>query len=246
MSGFPERRTASDAWRWLACLCIAQLTACALDEDALSGTADPSLAPDGGLPLDGGGYPEAGAFLDGGVTGDAGWPGSTADAAVQRDGGGGNGCALGAAGSFATDAQLDLFGDTVYFARGQELPAGRYRVTYADGCMKFNVLQPWTVNQNIGVGTDGWYLVGASKSDRVVLLPGTDIIVPFAGYGDFASCVAANRQLPPKEFDFKGGKLGVYLNDAPYTDNLSGEGGRNPKWELTLLVDECPPGLVLL
>lgn len=225
-----SRRSTSNLARLAAHgLCVVQLAGCVLDADMVGGTADPNVLFDGGAGLGS----EAGRSADAGP-GEGPW--SNPGPALE-------GCTLGAAGSVATDVQLDLFGEVVYFAKGQALPAGRYRVTYVDGCMKFNVLQPWTVNQNVGVGTDGWYLVGNSKSERVLLLPGTDVILPFLGYGDFAACVAGNLQQPPKEFDFAGGKLGVYLNDAPYTDNLSGEAGRNPKWELTLLVDKCPPGL---
>jgi hypothetical protein len=52
--------------------------------------------------------------------------------------------------------------------------------------------------------------------------------------------------MPVVEFDFAGGKLGLWLDDAPYQDNAAGVDGRNPKWQLTLLVEECPPDLVLL
>jgi hypothetical protein len=174
------------------------------------------------------------------------------DAAARRDAvadartsSGSSECKLGEAGSFATDAMLDLFGQVTYFAKGQALPAGRYRVTYVDGCMKYNAFQRWKVHQNVGLGPDGWYLVGASKAERVALLPGlaSDL---FGGYAEFEDCVRANKDVPPQEFDFAGGKLGIALNDSPYDDNLTGEQGRNPKWTLTLLVEECPPDLILL
>jgi hypothetical protein len=148
-------------------------------------------------------------------------PPSVRDAAAPRDAAAdarpsfsGSECKLGEAGSFASDAMLDLFGQVTYFANGQDLPAGRYRVTYVDGCMKYNAFQSWKVHQNVGLGPDGWYLVGASKSDRVTLLPGlaTDL---FSSYASFEDCVSANKAVPPKEFDFAGGKLGIALNDMP-------------------------------
>jgi hypothetical protein len=161
------------------------------------------------------------------------------------DGTGSDGnCALGEAGSFATEGMLNLFGDTIYFAKGQKLPKGRYRVSFEDGCMKYNAAFTWTVNAIFG--GDGWWLVGDSTSDRVLLLPGTGGIIPgMGGFTDFEECVTANKALAPKEFDFDGGKLGIYLNDAPYDDNGAGQGGRNPKWKLVLL-GECPPDLILL
>jgi hypothetical protein len=45
--------------------------------------------------------------------------------------------------------------------------------------------------------------------------------------------------LPPIEFDFEGGPLGIWLADSNYGDNLSGVGGRNPSWKLTLLSGSC-------
>jgi hypothetical protein len=48
--------------------------------------------------------------------------------------------------------------------------------------------------------------------------------------------------VPPEEFQFDGGKLGVWLNDNPYLDNVAGDDGGNPKWQLTLL-GTCPPYL---
>jgi hypothetical protein len=60
-------------------------------------------------------------------------------------------------------------------------------------------------------------------------------LVGAGGFATFDECVAANVPLPPIEFRFDGGPLGVWLEDNPYTDNVAGVGGRNPKWALTLL-----------
>ena len=168
----------------------------------------------------------------------------TADAQTSRpDRSGsdtGDGCKLGEAGSFATDGSLDLFGQTIYFAKNAALPAGRYRVSYVDGCMKYNALLPWTVNQS--APPSGWWLVGTSTSDKVALLPG---VASSDFFGTFEACVSASKSVPALEFDFAGGKLGVWLDDSPYEDNTPGENGRNPKWQLTLLVKECPADLLL-
>lgn len=215
-------------------LLIAGQAGCADDDAAAAVVGDASANPPDGSAL--------ATVLDAGAT-DA-VDAEPVDAPYGRDAGSNTeGCQLGAAGSFATDQQLDLFGDVIYFAQGQELPPGRYRATYEDGCMKYNAIFQWTVNAS---ASDGWWLVGDSSSDRVTVLPGTFPAVVFDGYASFAECVAANAALPPKEFEFGGGKLGIWLNDNPYLDNQAGEGGRNPKWSLTLLVDECPPDLVLL
>jgi hypothetical protein len=144
-------------------------------------------------------------------------------------------CTVGTATSLATDGSLDLFGEVVSFGGGADLPAGRYRVTYVDGCMKYSSTQAWTIHAYAS-GSSGWWLVGASTADKVLMPPGTVGYATSNGaYAAFADCVAANLALPPAEFDFAGGPLGVWLQDSPYTDNVAGEGGRNPKWSLTLL-----------
>lgn len=178
---------------------------------------------------------------------DDGGDGDSGDGDTSGDGddtGSGENCALGEAGSFATDKMLDLFGNVIYFAKGKTLPKGRYRVAFEDGCMKYNAAFTWTVNSVLG--GDGWWLIGENTGDRVLLLPGLGGLLPgMGGFTGFEECVKANKALEPKEFEWKGGKLGIYLNDAPYDDNGAGEGGRNPKWKLVLL-GECPPDLVLL
>jgi hypothetical protein len=152
-------------------------------------------------------------------------------------------CGLGAAGSIATDQSLNLFGQTVYYLDGGALPAGRYRATYVDGCMKYDFIFNWTVQQGTPT-SGGWFFVGASNADRIAKPPGTGANgSPTAGgFADFDACVAANLAEPPVDFTFDGGPLGVFLDDNPYTDNVAGEQGRNPKWRLTYLAS-CPPGI---
>jgi hypothetical protein len=40
--------------------------------------------------------------------------------------------------SLTTPDQLDLFGAPTYFNDGKPVPAGRYLMTYVDGCMKYS------------------------------------------------------------------------------------------------------------
>lgn len=51
---------------------------------------------------------------------------------------------------------------------------------------------------------------------------------------------AANSTLPPLEFDFAGGELGVWLRDARDDDNVEGLDGRNPTWSLSQITSACP------
>jgi hypothetical protein len=129
----------------------------------------------------------------------------------------------------------DAFGATVGWNGGAALPAGHYRVTYTDGCMKYSSGQDWTVNAYAN-GPDTLYVVTANDA-AVAPAPGT--VGFFANQGAFASfddCVAANQSDAPLEFDFAGGMLGLWLSDSPYTDNVAGESGRNPTYRLS----SCP------
>lgn len=161
--------------------------------------------------------------------------------AGESQGGGGPddpSCELGEVSSTGTNQNLDLFGNVVYFADGIELPSGRYRIKYVDGCMKYSSAQDWAVHAYAGAEPDGWWFVGADQTQKVVVPPGSvGFLVSNGGFATFEECVSANLALPPSEFEFEGGKLGVWLQDSPYSDNLAGLQDRNPKWMLTLLGD---------
>jgi len=128
----------------------------------------------------------------------------------------------------------DVFGATVEWNGGAPVPAGHYRVTYVDGCMKYSSGQAWTVNAYAN-GPDTLYVV----ADGVSLAPAPGTVGFQQGQGAFASfdeCVAANQSDAPLEIDFDGGTLGLQLDDFPYTDNVEGESGRNPTYRLS----SCP------
>jgi hypothetical protein len=150
--------------------------------------------------------------------------------------GDGNTCDLGEVASSGTQDNLDLFGTVIYFGDGATLAAGRYRATYVDGCMKYAGSQDWTIHAYASAEPFGWWFVGETTADKIVAPPGTVGYATSNGaFATFDECVTANLALAPLEFDFVGGKLGVWLQDSPYSDNMAGEGGRNPKWQLTLL-----------
>jgi hypothetical protein len=134
----------------------------------------------------------------------------------------------------------DVFGSVVQFNFGNPVPPGRYRITYVDGCMKYSSSQGWTVNAYAAgdpSGTDRYWLVGPGMTELVVP-PGTvGFLIGSGGFADFDACVTANLSLPPIDFDFTGGVIGVWLDDDPYSDNVAGLNGRSPTWRLTL--PEC-------
>jgi hypothetical protein len=186
-------------------------------EDAGRGTTEPDAAaeaePDG-----------AAAPPDVGDDADA-----AADAGV---------CDLGTAQNGATAENLDLFGAVTWFAGGSALPAGRYRVRYLDGCMKYGLGQDWTIHAYAD-GSIAWWIVD-DASDNLVMAPGT---VGFAAsngaFADFEACVAENlASSAPVELDYAGGRLGVLVRDSPVGDNMAGVDGRNPSYRLEA-VEAC-------
>lgn len=132
-------------------------------------------------------------------------------------------CDFGTARSTATTSTLDLYGKVVFFNGGASLAAGRYAIRYLDGCMKFAPDQGWTIHAYED-GRSAWWLVGATSSLPLLMPPGTVGWSPSNGaFSTFADCVAANRALSPKEFDFAGGVLGIWLRDTPYSDRSQPE-----------------------
>jgi hypothetical protein len=99
--------------------------------------------------------------------------------------------------------------------------------------MKYASSQGWTIHAYAN-GSSGWWLVRETSAQKVIMPPGTVGWSPSAGaFTVFADCVTANKALPPLDFEFDGGVLGVWLQDSPYSDNLAGENGKNPAWTLS-------------
>jgi hypothetical protein len=152
---------------------------------------------------------------------------------------------LGTGITLPEDVTVKLDATIQYYAGGAALPAGRYRLSYVDGCNTYGVLIGWSVHAAISQGIGSCSLVGDDGMPFLVT-PGTELYPPM-GVGEvatYAECVAANCQLPPVEFDFKGGKLGVIRDGGGAfgaVDDASGDsaGGRNPTFRLTRL-DPCP------
>ena len=210
--------------------------------DAGSGSHDGGTThADGGASDGDGGRTDAGlvSVADAG----AGEPRDAGAGTEIHDDDGGVHCDFGSAQSQATAGTLDLFGQIVYFADGLAFPPGTYRVVYEDGCMKYASSQAWTIHAYNNAGFDHrWWIVGETTSDRKVRTPGTTgIYVGAGGYETFAACVAANLSLSaPVTFEHSGGKLGVWLHDSNYPDNVAGEDGRNPRYRLERL-GSCTP-----
>jgi hypothetical protein len=164
--------------------------------------------------------------LDGGARGvDAG---NGLDAGTGFDAGTG----IDAGCPFEATVVSDVFGATVFANAGAPWPPGSYRVTYVDGCMKYAAVgQDWSINAYAN-GGDGFWLVDGTHA-QLLVMPGTvGFLVGQGGFATFDECVAANLMVPPIEFQFAGGELGVWLSDSPYSDNMTGEGGRNPTWRI--------------
>jgi hypothetical protein len=166
-------------------------------------------------------------------------------------------CKLGDGVVLPEELSTDIPGATVrYYGGGAALPAGRYRLTYIDGCDTFGdpsngLGLGWTIHASTTTpGLVSCYLVGDDGVPFTVT-PGTvgafiggDPAAGGGGYATYAECVAANCDDPPLDFDFKGGKLGVGRDGGGVLgaiDDFGGElgGGTSPTFRLTLL-DPCP------
>ena len=208
---------------------------------AVNGPIDSGPDPDAITPQDAGGTPADAGSVDAGSV-DAGSTDASeapdaneildagAMDAVVADAAGL--CVVGTATSAATATTASLFGERVPFAADADLPAGRYLLEYVDGCFKFASSQAWTIHARDD-GTVTWWLVGATSADLLIHLPGIVGYTDPPAFNDFAACVAANRLLPPIEYDHTGGRLGIWLADTNYPDNVAGEGDVNPEWRLS-------------
>ena len=137
-------------------------------------------------------------------------------------------CTDGVASGKSWELMPDMFGMPSFFAEGADLPAGRYRIDYVDGCIRFDpLIYFWTVH---GFVTFEYVVFRESTANLIGLAPG---VVSLFGYGVFEDCITANKAVEPLLVDHPGGKLGIWNNDFMPSDNTAGEGNRNPKWRLS-------------
>ena len=167
--------------------------------------------------------------------------GSRNDAGGADSGSADTGCAFGEISSTATTGQVELFGEPVYFAKGETLPAGTYRATYVDGCMKYAGNQGWTVNAR-NTGQNSWFAIGETTDIRFAMLPGNVGFLFGRGgaHANFEDCVEASLKTEPVEFKVvTPSRVGVWLEDNPYSDNVPGIDNRNPSWRLDRIDGDC-------
>jgi hypothetical protein len=127
--------------------------------------------------------------------------------------------------------------NVTYFNNGQPVPPGMYTIRYLDGCNKYSMKADygWTVNGVDAPRCCEWWLVLETSANREEILPaltGAEMYSEGA-FADFEACVAASKLSPPLKYIHHGGRLGVWMRDLDYTDNVAGLGGRNPRWEIS-------------
>lgn len=100
-----------------------------------------------------------------------------------------------------------------YFNSGASWPAGIYRITYVEGALKYNSAFGWGLNDSAAHRFTILYDDGASE-----------VVGPSLDYQKFATQADLETHNSGQfvEFTHIGGKIGVYLEDFPYTDNVAG------------------------
>lgn len=156
----------------------------------------------------------------------------------------GSPCDLGGGVQLPDDVTVDVLGSLRFFAKGAVLPAGRYRLSYVDGCNTYGVGGGWTIHALDGAGDLASCNVVDENGGHVARAPGTTGILAGenAAFETYEACVAANCRVPPVDFDFAGGKLAAHRDGVLIgsVDDSGGEdvGGRSPTFRLTSL-DHC-------
>jgi hypothetical protein len=199
------------------------------DTSVGEGGSDGSQAGDGASDA----QSEADAELDGGIDASDASDAASADAADGADAA--HYCDRGYAVGVPT-------GGITLFDGGTTLPAGHYRLTYADGCMIYGGGQPYTVHayapSAAAPAYATWLVVLQDGGFEPVILPGYWIYGADASPSpaNYTACVTLNLTAPPTEFDYDAGVLlGVECNDSPLGDNQGGPDGGSPTWHLEVL-----------
>ncbi len=107
--------------------------------------------------------------------------------------------------------------------------AGNYFVVYRTGAMKYNGGANFQINRS---ADDHEFKVIHSQGISILDAPGNS-----QQYFAEVDCVAANVGAETEPFAHTGGQIGVYLQDAPYNDNIGGN--ENPTFELYRITTVC-------
>ncbi len=107
--------------------------------------------------------------------------------------------------------------------------AGNYKVVYRTGAMKYNGGSNFQINRT---ADDHEFKVIHSQGVGLFTAPGNS-----QQYFAEVDCVAANAGAESATFAHAGGQIGVYLQDAPYNDNIGGN--QNPTFELYRVITTC-------
>lgn len=171
---------------------------------------------------------------------------SVADACVLQDG-----------TRLPEDLTGDPGGSVRWFANGAPLPAGRYRIEYIDGCVRYlssvfpdqSDLCGYTIHATTSddaMGLGAFWLIAADLT-LVTMPPGTSGVLIGSGssdlYGAYATyeqCVEANCGMAAREFQFSGGVLALSNSAIPPPESVAEflPGQRAPTFRLSYL-DAC-------
>lgn len=129
-----------------------------------------------------------------------------------------------------SDERPSITEETIaWFSSGENFPAGDYKVEYVNGALKYNPSFDWQLNYSAAHG----YYITFNGGTSIINAPGDT-----NAYGTQAALEAANAG-QFVTFHHSGGKIGMYLFDDPYGDNLGGD--PNPTFRLYKICEIEPP-----
>lgn len=122
-------------------------------------------------------------------------------------------------------------GTRSYWNLAQDIPAGNYRIAYVNGAVRYNASGEWWLNHDNN-SPFGGYRIAYNNDAATAVFPGTASSTDGTHFFSQAEVEAANagRSIT---FAHTGGRIGVYLSDQPYADNLPGS--PNPTFKLETL-----------
>lgn len=121
-------------------------------------------------------------------------------------------------------------GEVSYFASGESLLQGKYRVVYLKGALRYSTTnqkdKKWRINKTIkDLARSGFNIVNGNINKFSADKKGEFYAIAPGGFKGYEGIYKPERRNARKFVDINhtGGKIGIFLNDNDYSDNLAGD-----------------------